>query len=61
MFCHEIGIAKRDTEVELALLEHCLRTDLNLTAPRVMGVLDPVKVILINYPEKLVPGSQLFF
>ena len=54
MFCHEIGIAKRDTEVELALLEHCLRTDLNLTAPRVMGVLDPVKVVLINYPEDLV-------
>ena len=54
MFCHEIGIAKRDTEVESALLEHCLRTNLNLTAPRVMGVIDPVKVVLINYPEDLV-------
>lgn len=54
MFCHEIGIAKRDTEVELALLEHCLRTNLNFTAPRAMGVLDPVKVVLINYPEDLV-------
>ena len=54
MFCHEIGIAKRDTEVELALLEHCLRTNLNITAPRVMGVLDPVKIVLINYPEDLV-------
>ena len=54
MFCHEIGIAKRDTEVELALLEHCLRTNLNITAPRVMGVLDPVKIVLINYPDDLV-------
>ena len=54
MFCREIGIAKRDTEVELALLEHCLRTNLNMTAPRVMGVLDPVKIVLINYPEDLV-------
>ena len=54
MFCREIGIAKRDTEVELALLEHCLRTNLNITAPRVMGVLDPVKIVLINYPEDLV-------
>ena len=50
-FCDEIGIAKRDTQVEMALLEHCVRDDLNHKAPRVMGVLNPLKMVLINYPE----------
>ena len=50
-FCDQIGISKRDTVVEMALLEHCLREDLNRRAPRVMAVLDPIKVIIDNYPE----------
>jgi glutaminyl-tRNA synthetase len=50
-FCDRIGIAKRDTMVELALLEHCLREDLNQRAPRVMAVLRPLKVVLVNYPD----------
>ncbi|HEX7616702.1 MAG TPA: glutamine--tRNA ligase/YqeY domain fusion protein [Thermoanaerobaculia bacterium] len=50
-FCNRIGLAKRDSVVEVELLEHCLREDLNRRAPRVMAVLDPVRVILTNYPE----------
>jgi glutaminyl-tRNA synthetase len=50
-FCDRIGLAKRDSQVDVALLEHCLREDLNRRAPRVMAVLDPVKVVLTNYPE----------
>ena len=50
-FCDRVGVAKRDTVVEVALLEHCLREDLNQYAPRVMGVLRPLKVIIDNYPE----------
>ena len=50
-FCDHIGIAKRDSVVELALLEHCLRDDLNQRSPRVMAVLRPLKVVLVNYPE----------
>ena len=50
-FCDRVGIAKRDTVTELALLEHCLREDLNQRAPRVMAVLNPLKVVLTNYPE----------
>ena len=50
-FCDRIGVAKRDTTVDVALLEHCLREDLNQNAPRVMGVLRPLKVIIDNYPE----------
>lgn len=53
-FCDQIGIAKRDSVTELALLEHCLREDLNRRAPRVMAVLHPIKVVLTNYPEQLV-------
>jgi len=52
-FCDEIGIAKRDTQVEMALLEHCVRDDLNHKAPRVMGVLKPLKMVLVNYPEDI--------
>ena len=50
-FCDRIGVATRNSTVDMALLEHCLREDLNRTAPRVMGVLKPLKVILDNYPE----------
>ena len=50
-FCDRIGVATRNSTVDMALLEHCLREDLNRMAPRVMGVLKPLKVILDNYPE----------
>jgi glutaminyl-tRNA synthetase len=50
-FADRIGVAKSDNMVEIALLEHCLREDLNKSALRVMAVLNPVKVILTNYPE----------
>ena len=50
-FCDRIGVAKRDNLVDLALLEHCLRDDLNRRAPRVMAVLTPLRVIIDNYPE----------
>ena len=53
-FADRIGVAKRDSVVDYALLEHCLREDLNKRAPRVMGVLDPVKVVITNYPENKV-------
>jgi len=51
MFAEKIGVAKRDSMVDVALLEHCLRDELNRTAPRYMAVLDPIKVIIENYPE----------
>ena len=50
-FCNRIGIAKADNLVDIALLEYCVRQDLNQRAPRVMAVLSPVKVIIDNYPE----------
>ncbi len=50
-FCERIGLAKRDSLVDMALLEHCLREDLNRRAPRVMGVLGPLRVVIENYPE----------
>jgi len=50
-FCELIGIGKRENVVDIALLEYCVREELNKTAPRVMAVLKPLKVILINYPE----------
>ncbi|MBI3808748.1 MAG: glutamine--tRNA ligase/YqeY domain fusion protein [Nitrospirae bacterium] len=50
-FCDHIGIAKREAIVEMQLLEHFIREDLNKRAPRVMAVLRPLKVILDNYPE----------
>jgi len=50
-FCERIGVAKADSVVDIALLEHCLREDLNKRAGRVMAVLQPVKVIIDNYPE----------
>ena len=50
-FCDRIGVAKKESMVDAALLEHCLREDLNKRAPRVMGVLRPLKVVIGNYPE----------
>jgi glutaminyl-tRNA synthetase len=50
-FCNRIGLAKRDSVVDVALLEHCLREDLNRRAPRFMGVLDPLRVVITNFPE----------
>jgi len=53
-FCDRIGLAKRQSLVDMALLEHTIREDLNKSAPRVMAVLNPLKVIIDNYPEDLV-------
>jgi len=50
-FCARIGVAKRDSIVDIALLEHAIREDLNKSAPRVMVVLHPLKVVIDNYPE----------
>jgi glutaminyl-tRNA synthetase len=50
-FCDRIGVAKADSMVDMALLEYCVREDLNKCAPRVMGVLRPLKVVIDNYPE----------
>ena len=50
-FCEKVGVAKRENVIEVELLEHCLRHDLNLFAPRRLGVLDPLKVTISNYPE----------
>jgi len=50
-FCDRIGVAKTDSVVQYELFEHCLREDLNKTSPRAMGVLDPLKVVITNYPE----------
>ncbi|WP_430813377.1 glutamine--tRNA ligase/YqeY domain fusion protein [Carboxylicivirga sp. RSCT41] len=50
-FADQIGVAKRENVIDVALLEHCIREDLNKKAPRVYAVLNPVKVIITNYPE----------
>ncbi len=50
-FCEDIGVAKNDSVVDIALLEHHLRQDLNRRAPRRMAVLEPLKVVITNYPE----------
>jgi glutaminyl-tRNA synthetase len=51
-FCERIGVAKTDSTIDIALLEHCIREDLNKRAPRVMAVTRPLKVIIDNYPEE---------
>ncbi|HIB30320.1 MAG TPA: glutamine--tRNA ligase/YqeY domain fusion protein [Candidatus Marinimicrobia bacterium] len=51
-FSEKIGIAKRDNTVEVSLLEHSVREDLNKRAPRVMAVLQPLKIVIENYPEE---------
>lgn len=50
-FVETVGVAKRDNVIDVSLLEFCIREDLNKTAPRVMAVLNPIKVIITNYPE----------
>ena len=51
-FCERIGVSKTNSTVEYSFLEHCLREDLNETAERTMAVLEPVKLIITNYPEE---------
>jgi len=58
-FCDVIGVSKSNSTVEYALLEHCLRDDLNTRAPRVMAVLKPLKVIITNYPEKKIEELEI--
>lgn len=50
-FCDLIGVAKADSLVDIGMLEYCIREDLKKKAPRIMAVIDPVKVVLTNYPE----------
>ena len=50
-FCERIGVGKRESLVDMALLEYCVREDLNKRAPRVMAVLRPLRVVIDNYPE----------
>lgn len=53
-FIERVGVAKNESLIDISLLEHCVRDHLNRTAPRVMGVLRPLKVVLVNYPEEQV-------
>ena len=50
-FCKRVGVAKRDGVIDVTLMEHSIRDHLNETAPRVMGVLDPIRLVIDNYPE----------
>ena len=50
-FCERIGVSKNDSLIDMALLENCIREDLNVRAPRVMAVLRPLRVVIDNYPE----------
>ena len=53
-FIDMVGVSKNESLVDVALLEHCVRENLNLTAHRVMGIIKPLKVVLLNYPDELV-------
>ena len=57
-FCDRIGVAKRNSTIDIAMLEHCLREDLNKRAARVMAVLRPIKVVIQNYPAGQVENLQ---
>ena len=57
-FCERIGVAKRDSVVDIAFLEHCIREDLNKRAARVMGVLRPLRVVIDNFPEDRVEEME---
>ena len=57
-FCERIGVAKRNSIVDIALLEHCLREDLNKRAQRVMAILRPLRVVIENYPEGQVEDME---
>jgi glutaminyl-tRNA synthetase len=50
-FCARVGVAKKENVIDIGLLEHCVREDLNKRAPRAMAVLKPLKIVLTNYPE----------
>ncbi len=50
-FCHRVGVTKKDNVIDVAVLENCVREDLDSKAPRVMGVLRPLRVVVVNYPE----------
>jgi glutaminyl-tRNA synthetase len=52
VFCDRVGVAKRDNVIDVGLLEYCIREDLNKTAPRVFAVLNPLKLVVTNYPEE---------
>ncbi len=58
-FAERIGVAKRDNVIDVGLLEFTVREDLNKTTPRVMAVLDPLKLILTNYPENQTEDIEL--
>jgi len=60
-FADRIGVAKRESIVDVALLEHCVREDLNASAPRVMAVLRPLRVVIENYPEDQTEELELPF
>ena len=53
-FCEQIGVGRNESWIEMSILEECVRTDLNVVAPRAMAVLRPLKLIVENYPEELV-------
>jgi len=57
-FCDRIGVAKKGSIIDAAFLEHCIRKDLNQRAPRVMGVLRPLRVVIDNYPEDQVEEME---
>lgn len=51
-FCHRIGVTKMDNQVEMSMLESCIRDELNVGAPRAMAVIDPVRLVIENFPEQ---------
>ena len=57
-FARSVGVAKRDNIIDISLLEHCLRDDLNARADRMMAILDPLKVVITNYPEDQVEWME---
>ncbi len=57
-FCEKIGVTKQDSQIDVALLEYSIRDDLNKIAPRVMAVLNPLKIEIINYPDDLVEDME---
>ena len=58
-FCERIGVAKANSVIDYAMLEACIREDLNKTAPRAMAVIDPIKLVVDNYPEDLVEKFEV--
>ena len=58
-FCDRVGVAKKESTIDVALLEYCVREDLNKRAPRAMAVLKPLKVVLENYPEGQVEQMEV--